>query len=40
MRASLPVQKADRPRSEFWSVRREIDYVLPDAIPSYLRDPG
>lgn len=30
----------DRPRSEFWSVRREIDYVMPDAILSYLRNPG
>ncbi|MDR6872923.1 hypothetical protein J2Y55_003947 [Bosea sp. BE125] len=30
----------DRPRSEFWSVRREIDYALPDEILSYLRNPG
>jgi hypothetical protein len=30
----------DRPRSEFWTVRREIDYVMPDAILSYLSNPG
>ncbi|WNJ88931.1 DUF3829 domain-containing protein [Bosea sp. 685] len=30
----------DRPRSEFWAVRREIDYFMPDAILSYLRNPG
>ncbi|AOO81228.1 DUF3829 domain-containing protein [Bosea vaviloviae] len=30
----------DRPRSEFWSVRREIDYAMPDAILNYLRNPG
>jgi hypothetical protein len=29
----------DRPRSSFWSARREIDYAMPDAILAYLRNP-
>lgn len=36
--AAFKEKAADRPRSDFWSVRSEIDIGMPEAILTYIRD--